>query len=104
MKYIYDIQTNEWKCLIARFQIIEVYGENEFWPEYRNGVYSWDMAQFNWSPQPVEIGEKGCPLRFEFLGESYIDHHLDEYKGTVSLVVRTFIIHIFLFFFLDKSC
>jgi hypothetical protein len=46
------------------------------------------MAGFSWSPQPVETDENGCPLRFEFLGRSYVDQYLfDEHKGSVSLVV-----------------
>lgn len=72
------------------FQIVEIYGENEYWPEYRNGVYSWDMAQFTWSPQPVETDENGCPLRFEFLGESFIGQYMEDHKGTLSLVVSHF--------------
>jgi hypothetical protein len=77
------------------FQIVEIYGENEYWPEYRNGVYSWDMAQFTWSPQPVETDENGCPLRFEFLGESFIGQYLEEHKGTLSLVVRQLRAHLY---------
>ncbi|XP_059475606.1 glycosylated lysosomal membrane protein B-like [Neocloeon triangulifer] len=71
-------------------RILEVYGEHNLWPHYKNGVYSWHMDQFSWLPLPVEIGEKGCPLRFEFLGEDYMDRHFEEYKGTVSLVLKIY--------------
>ncbi|XP_065341030.1 glycosylated lysosomal membrane protein B-like [Cloeon dipterum] len=71
-------------------RILELYGEHESWPEYHNGVYSWYMDQFYWSPQPVEINERGCPLRFEFLGEKYMDRHFEEYKAAVSLVLKIY--------------